>query len=84
MQKEHKFYRVLYAFSEQVLAYSYAVQNLTNIDLEITLDLSRSVSMVSSSRSHQRNHSGETDKDVVTKAVMPGQTTFFCHQMVDH
>ena len=50
VQKEHQFYKVLYAFSEQVLAYSYAVQNLTNIALEITLDLSKSVSMVTSSK----------------------------------
>ena len=81
VHKEHQFYKVLYAFSEQILSYSYAVENLTSVPLELTLDLSASEQMISSIASYNRNNNGQVS-DQVTKIVMPGQTSFMCHQMV--
>lgn len=46
-------YRILYTFSEQILAYSYAVQNLTSMPLEFTLDFSSSVNMLYSSKTYK-------------------------------
>lgn len=54
-------YRILYTFSEQVLAYSYAVQNISARPLDIMLDFSKSENMLYSSRESR-----------IKKLVMPG------------
>ena len=46
-------HRILYTFSEQILAYSYAIENLTSVPLEFRLDFSSSVNMLYSSKSHK-------------------------------
>ena len=71
MHKEHQFYKVLYSFSEQVLVYSYAVQNLTNVPLEITLDLSNSEQMLCSCGSYYRVNCND-ESQIMTKIIMPG------------
>ena len=48
VQKEKKEYKVLYSFSDMALVYSYAIQNLQNVPLEISFDLSNSVNMIAS------------------------------------
>jgi len=48
VQKKHSYYQLLYSFSEQVLAYSYAMKNLTSVNLELSLDLSGTEKMVTS------------------------------------
>ena len=63
-------YRVLYTFSEQVLAYSYAVQNISAKALDIMLDFSKSENMLYSSRESR-----------IKKVVMPGQVEFMMHTM---
>ena len=63
-------YRIVYTFSEQVLAYSYAVQNLTNKTYEFTLDFSSSINMLCSSK-----------KNKITKIIGGGQTEFMMHTM---
>jgi hypothetical protein len=68
--EQEKNYRILYTFSEQVLAYSYAVQNLSSKPLDITLDFSKSENMLYSS-----------SQSKIKKAVMPGQVEFMMHTM---
>jgi hypothetical protein len=60
----------MYTFSEQVLAYSYAVQNLSNKPLDILLDFSKSENMLYSSLENR-----------IKKMVMPGQIEFMMHTM---
>ena len=60
----------MYTFSEQILAYSYAIQNLTNKTLEFTLDFSSSVNMLYSSKKHK-----------ITKIIQGGHTEFMMHTM---
>lgn len=48
LQRKHQYYEVLYSFSEQVLAYSYAIKNLTTVPMDLSLDLSGSDQMVTS------------------------------------
>ena len=43
-------YKIMYTFSEQVLAYSYAVTNLLNRPVDITLDFMKSEKMLFSSQ----------------------------------
>lgn len=69
LESEHN-YRILYTFSEQVLAYSYAVQNMTNKPLDISLDFSKSENMLFSSRDSK-----------IKKMVLPNQVEFMMHTM---
>ena len=63
-------YRIIYTFSEQILAYSYAVQNLTGQPLDITLDFGSSHNMLLSSKGKS-----------MTKTVLPNQIEFMMHTM---
>jgi len=63
-------YRIIYTFSEQVIAYSYAVQNLASKPLEIKLDFGKSENMLFSSKERH-----------ITKMVLPGQVEFMMHTM---
>jgi len=63
-------YRILYTFSEQILAYSYSVQNLTANPLDITLDFGSSQNMLLSSKGKS-----------ITKTVLPNQVEFMMHTM---
>ena len=78
VQKEKKEYKVLYSFSEMALVYSYAIQNLQNVPLEISLDLSNSVNMIASTPTSPL----KDDQKKITKVVQPHTLTFCCHQMV--
>ena len=64
-------YRILYTFSEQVNAFSYAIQNTSGKQADATLDCSESQDMIFSSRT-----------DTITKRVDASATEFMMHAMV--
>ena len=64
-------YRILYTFSEQVLAFSYAVQNLLNKPIDVHIDFSKSESMLL----------GNTKSKEVNKVVPEFKTEFIMHTM---
>ena len=65
-----KGYKLLYTYSEQVHAYSYAVQNMVGRTVDITLDCSSSQNMLYSSKTAR-----------MTKRVDGGHIQFMMHSM---
>lgn len=65
-----KGYKLLYTYSEQIHAYSYAVQNMVGRSVDINLDCSQSQNMIFSSKSSK-----------LSKKVEAGHIEFMMHSM---
>lgn len=68
--ENRKGYKILYTFSEQIHAYSYALQNMVGRTIDMTLDCSASQNMLYSSKLSK-----------VSKRIDAGHVEFMMHTM---